>query len=189
MELDRRKFLYLSLLGGAGALFLPNACRKSFEADVSRPIDQNISSIIFAIDISPSMGDPLDGTRKIDLVREALDAVFHQFKAHQDRYFNIETGLVEFGGTNKTLALAKFDYQRMHQAVEDMGFNEGTAIGYALSAATDELNLNATGKRSIILLTDGENNTGPLPGEVYAKIKSDNPNQYCQKCSKYSGVL
>lgn len=119
--------------------------------------------IIIAIDVSGSM-DGLDfSTRKLKQTR--LDAVKVVVKEFIDSRPNDRIGVVAFAGAPYLASPLTLDHGWLFKRLEilNTGMIEGgTAIGSAIASASNSLNRVESKSKIIILLTDGENNSGVI---------------------------
>jgi len=120
--------------------------------------------IMLAVDLSGSMLSEdfqLDGRRANRL--DAVKAVVRTFLEHRpgDR-----VGLVLFAGRPYTQSPLTLDHGWLLKNLEraHIGMIEdGTAIGSALATAVSRLEASDAKSKIVILLTDGQNNTGKVP--------------------------
>lgn len=117
------------------------------------------NEIVFVVDISPSMAarDIADGTR--------LDAAKNTITQMVENMEGTSFGLIALASEAASIVAPTIDYEFFKKSlaslqIGDMG--EGTAIGTGLSTAIFHLANSKAQKKSIILLTDGENNAGVI---------------------------
>ncbi len=129
---------------------------------ISRGID-----IMFVLDESPSMAaqDFLPGNRF-----ESAKDVIRRFLRGRE---NDPVGLVTFGKEAALRVSPTLDYEaflaRLNElSILDLG--DGTAIGMGLAVACLHLRDSTAGERVIVLITDGENNSGEVTPETAAGI-------------------
>src|ERR1700720_2633642 len=126
--------------------------------------------IMLVLDVSGSMltkdftigGD--EATR-VDAIRE----VTRKFIEGRP---NDRIGLIAFAGRPYVVSPMTLDHDWLLQNLERvrMGLVEdGTAIGSAMAAAANRLNDKHSKSRAIVLLTDGENNSGKIPPNTAAE--------------------
>ena len=125
--------------------------------------------IMLALDLSSSMlardfnPDRLEVCKK--LAAEFVD------KRQQDRI-----GLVVFSGESFTQCPLTTDHQIVKRFLYDLkcGFlSEGTAIGMGLATAVNRLQESDAQSRIVILLTDGDNNTGYIQPLTAAEMAAE----------------
>lgn len=128
--------------------------------------------IAIAIDISSSMGaKDFDGATRIEGVKK----VTHDFIGGLK---NDRVGIVAFQAEAVELGPLTLDYaaaQRLADSLEAGGLRlrGGTAIGLGIAGAVDVLRQAVSRSKVVILLTDGENNSGeitPLDAAQVAKL-------------------
>jgi len=82
-------------------------------------------------------------------------------------------GLIIFAGESYTRVPLTLDYDVLLQSLDSIttdNIKQGTAIGVALANATARLQESTAKNRVIILLTDGENNSGTIDPETATEI-------------------
>lgn len=117
------------------------------------------SDIIFVIDVSPSMAarDIGDGSR-LDAARDAIYTVASSNEGDS-------LGLVELAGEAAYIVPPTMDRKVFYDKLQSIVVGElgdGTAIGTGLSCAVYHLEHSTSSHKSIILITDGENNAGQI---------------------------
>ena len=176
------------LYAGLAALLLSSSgCTKTDEADIKdlynvtpsavRQIDNQRRSIAFILDTSGSMYDMLKGERKIDSAKKSLKEILKTYKEFNDANNNIEAGIFYFSGwatVNNLVPVEKFDYLNLVEKISRLEADSNTPLGRSLAYAERELDKNASGKKYIVLLTDGMNNTGREPSSVWKDIIKTN---------------
>jgi Ca-activated chloride channel family protein len=122
--------------------------------------------IVLALDISTSMrAEDLKPSRFRAAKRVAINFIN---KRHSDRI-----GLVVFARKSFTVVPPTLDYGIVKQAIRNtkMGIIEdGTAIGMGIATAVNRLKDSKVKSKVIILLTDGENNSGKIDPETAAEL-------------------
>lgn len=114
--------------------------------------------IVLSMDISTSM-------RAEDLKPNRFEAVRNVAKDFIDKRISDRIGLVVFARQSFTVVPPTLDYQLLKQLLNDveMGMIEdGTAIGMGLATAINRLKDSNAKSKVIILLTDGQNNSGEI---------------------------
>ncbi|MGL1892115.1 MAG: VWA domain-containing protein [Spirochaetaceae bacterium] len=127
--------------------------------------DNNASGIdiIIALDVSGSM-DGLDFSTKLKK-QTRLDAVKVVVKEFIESRPNDRIGVVAFAGGPYLASPLTLDHGWLFKRLEllNTGMIEGgTAIGSAIASASNSLNRVESKSKIIILLTDGENNSGTI---------------------------
>jgi len=125
--------------------------------------------IVIALDASGSMAaEDLDGNRL-----KSSKSIIQDFirKRPDDRM-----GLVVFGTYAVTKTPLTFDHNMLVNVTELVSLEEageGTAIGEAITTALNRLRESEAKSKIIILLTDGENNSGKIEPIDAAKLAKD----------------
>lgn len=133
----------------------------SWEEEQAKGID-----IVIAMDLSSSM---LARDFKPNRV-EASKAIASDFIKGRstDRF-----GLVVFAGESFTQCPLTIDHERLIQLFEGLKtgvLKDGTAIGSGLATAIKRLKASKSQSKVVILLTDGENNSGDIAPETAATL-------------------
>lgn len=126
--------------------------------------------IMVVLDVSASMltkdftigGE--EATR-VDAIREVTR------KFIQDRP-NDRIGIIAFAGRPYVVSPMTLDHDWLLQNLERVRIGlveDGTAIGSAMAAAANRLNDKHSKSRALVLLTDGENNSGKIPPNTAAE--------------------
>jgi Ca-activated chloride channel family protein len=146
------------------ALARPQIVHASVES-VSEGID-----IVLSIDTSGSMSEAgFGGTTKIDAVKRVVDRFLGTLK-------NDRVGIVVFSGEAVVLGPPTLDYaasQKLVAPIDTGTLAGGTAIGTGLATAINVIRDSDATSKVVILLTDGENNSGdisPLDASNMAKL-------------------
>jgi len=155
-------FLFLSAIALSIAIGMPVRF-SSIEQQYTYGVD-----IVFVVDVSTSM---LAQDLKPDRL-EAAKKVVEDFvmRRHGDRF-----GLVAFAGDAVTLIPVTSDKKLLISWLRDLSpdfMSDGTAIGLGIATAVNRLKESEAQSKVIILLTDGENNTGfinPIDAAQLAK--------------------
>jgi len=165
----RLRWVLVALRGAALVMFVvalarPQIVRASVES-VSEGID-----VVLAIDVSGSMSEAgFAGSTKIDAVKH----VVHDFLGGLK---NDRVGIVIFSGEAVVLGPPTLDYaasQKLVAPIDTGTLAGGTAIGTGLATAINVLRDSDAKSRLVILLTDGENNSGdisPIDASNMAKL-------------------
>lgn len=114
--------------------------------------------IVLSLDISTSM-------RAEDLKPNRFEAARNVAKDFINKRLSDRIGLVVFAQKSFTVVPPTLDYQLLKQLLDDveMGMIEdGTAIGMGLATAVNRLKDSEAKSKVIILLTDGQNNSGEI---------------------------
>lgn len=146
------------------ALARPQIVRASVES-VAEGID-----IVLVLDTSGSMSERgLGGSTKIDAVKRVVKDFLGGLR-------NDRVGIVVFSGEAIVLGPPTLDYaasQRLVEPIDTGTLAGGTAIGTGLATGINVLRESEATSKVVILLTDGENNSGditPLDAANMAKL-------------------
>lgn len=138
--------------------------------EASTKVKKNVEGIdiMFAMDISDSM--LIEDMEPENRYGAARKTIVDFIKARvSDRM-----GLVLFSGEAYTRVPPTLDYKVLLDATNDIGVTRklkmGTAIGVGLATAVARLKESTAKSRIVILLTDGENNSGTIAPETALEI-------------------
>jgi Ca-activated chloride channel family protein len=133
---------------------------------LSRPValNQTIERKAEGIDIVITLD--LSGSMKAEDLRpnrfEAAKTVAGEFISNRS---SDRIGLVVFARQSFTLVPPTLDYKLLRQALIDLKLDQiqdGTAIGMGIATAVNRLKTSKAASKVIIILTDGENNSGEI---------------------------
>ncbi len=124
--------------------------------------------IMLALDISHSMLiEDMEPKNRLESAKKTIEEFIE--KRISDRI-----GLVVFSGESYTRVPLTLDYSVLRKNLKDVKTSEnikmGTAIGVALGNAVSRLNESKAKSRIVILLTDGESNTGLIDPQTALQI-------------------
>ena len=129
------------------------------------------TDIVFAVDTSPSMAaKDVGGISRLDSAKNTIRTVAYE---HDGCRF----GMVVFGNEASVFVPPTADLNSFTKRIDDIKvgmLGNGSAIGDGLSTAVCHLVSSSAQKRTIILLTDGENNAGQIHPETAATLAADN---------------
>ncbi|MEX2657056.1 MAG: VWA domain-containing protein [Balneolales bacterium] len=130
--------------------------------------DRNVEGIdiILVIDISSSM-------LAVDMKPNRLEAVKEVASNFIKRRISDRIGLVVFARESFTVLPPTLDYNLLQQQLNqvDLGMvRDGTAIGMGLATGVNRLRDSDAESRVVILLTDGENNSGEIDPITAAEL-------------------
>ena len=125
------------------------------------------TDIVFAVDTSPSMAalDFGSGSR--------LQGAAAALRSFVERRPADPLGLVSFGERAGLRSPLTYDRAYLAAGIDGlrvMEFGDGTAIGMGLSVAAAHLQAAGAERGVIILITDGENTTGPIAPHAAAEV-------------------
>jgi Ca-activated chloride channel family protein len=138
--------------------------------EANEKVRRNVEGIdiMIALDISHSM---LIEDMKPENRLESAKKTIRDFV---EKRISDRIGLVVFSGESYTRVPLTLDYKLLRQNIQDVetstNIKMGTAIGVALGNAVSRLNESTAKSRVVILLTDGENNTGLIDPQTALKI-------------------
>ena len=140
-------------------------------------VDEGLgASVAILVDNSGSMRQTAEGDRrpKYIVAREAIEAMLastDSFVARQPD-FPINVGIYRFSGdVTPVVPVARYDRATLEAALDSMpGPKGGTAIGTAMETARADLYRAGTFRKYILVITDGENTSGPSPRRVAEEI-------------------
>ncbi len=128
------------------------------------------TDILFVIDTSPSMAaKDIGGTTRLNLARNAIRTIVEQ-NAGQ------EFGLVAMAKEAAVVVPPTLDQSTFFNRLDSLSVGEmgdGTAIGTGLSCAIMHLDASPAPKKSIVLITDGENNAGTVHPHTAARLAAE----------------
>lgn len=167
------KLLFLPLFFKYVALFLViiSLARPQLEKVKQNTWTKGLE-IMLVLDISESMNIPDLKPTRLKAAKKILTAFIQWRKADK-------MGLLLFSGSPYMHVPLTLDHKLLLGQLEKVKtlkyIKQGTAIGVALASAIDKLRVRKTKNKIIILLTDGENNTGEI-----------NPNLALELAKKYN---
>lgn len=125
------------------------------------------SDIVFVVDVSPSMAARDIGSgQRLDAAKAAIKQIAASNSG--DSF-----GLVEMAQTAALVVPPTMDRKSFFSRLDSLAVGElgdGTAIGTGLSCAVYHLENSSSPKKSIVLMTDGENNSGSVHPHTAAKF-------------------
>ena len=125
------------------------------------------TDIVFAVDTSPSMA-------ALDFGSDSrLQGAAAALRAFVERRPGDPLGLVSFGERAGLRSPLTYDHDYLGDSIDRlrvMESGDGTAIGMGLSVAAAHLQAAGAERGVIILITDGENTTGPIAPDAAAEV-------------------
>ena len=150
---------YLFVWRALALVFLVIALARPQRAFREENVDTEGIDIVLAMDISQSME-----ARDFDPNR--LESAKEQARAFVKGRENDRIGLVIFAGQSFTQSPLTTDHGVIQQLLAELDFDmlrePGTAIGMGLASAVIRLKDSDAASRVVVLLTDGDNNTGSI---------------------------
>ena len=129
------------------------------------------TDVVFVIDTSPSMAaKDVGGSTRLEAAKNTIRSVALE---HDGCRF----GMVVLGSEASVFVPPTADLNLFTGKLEDVKvgiLGNGSAIGDGISTAVCHLVSSSAQKRTIILLTDGENNAGQIHPETAAALASEN---------------
>ena len=153
----------------------PNYDYKIYTPSTKSEVVKNIekekpdSQILFIVDFSNSMNDTIAGKTKVQIARETLAEILPKIPK------GIKTGLRVYGhktgftyvqgcsASNLVVPLAENNSQNILSSLYSTNASGWTPITYSLKQAINNDFRNTTGKKHIVLLTDGGENCDESP--------------------------
>ncbi len=145
------------------AMARPQTTEESSKTRAAEGID-----IVMAVDVSASMLAKDLRPHRLEATKEVASIFISQRP-------NDRIGLVVYAGESYTQTPLTSDHKIVQNALKDLKYGliqDGTAIGMGLATGVNRLKESKAKSKVIILLTDGENNTGeidPLTATQLAK--------------------
>lgn len=164
----------------------PEAIRKLIAPAANVPRQDGIAAAIL-LDTSGSMSDAVEGSDKkpkpkLRIAQDALINVARQFEAfgrkHPEK--KVVLGIYDFSARpgqpscRQIVKLGPPDPAAAQNLIRSMTPSGSTPIGDAMIVAKRDLGASGFSRQHILVITDGENNRGYLPGDV-AKVISQEP--------------
>lgn len=121
------------------------------------PLDEGIDVVVSA-DISSSMLQGMGDTSRIQALRDVLDEFIDEMQFAR-------LGLVAFQSRAIPLSPLTYDHDAIRARIEQLApglVPDGTAIGLGVAEGLDLLQESPARSRVVVLLTDGQNNTGEI---------------------------
>ncbi len=167
---------------------------RSVEGGADREVDEQLQpegpvqareglAAAIVIDVSGSMRDNVtgpDGRRepKIETARRAAKDLVDQFARYAEEHAGepVLMGLYEFSERNNVppcrpiVPMGPPDRARAASAIASLRADGGTPIGEAMITAKRELDKTGLTRRHLLVVTDGENTSGPAPDRVASAI-------------------
>ncbi|MDR2185289.1 MAG: VWA domain-containing protein [Treponema sp.] len=125
------------------------------------------ADVIFVVDVSPSMaGIDMDGINRFDAARHLVAAFARERPSDA-------VGLVAVGDSAALLVPPTVDREAFNSRLQSLHIAEmgdGTALGLGLSVAALHIRKSSAPRKVAVLITDGENNAGPVHPETAAAV-------------------
>jgi hypothetical protein len=166
----------------------PEAIQKLLHSDTTVAHQEGIAAAIL-LDTTGSMQEEVLGAdkkpkAKIDVARMALLKVLQQFStfAGKNPDKKILVGVYEFSSRpglppcRQLLKLGPPDLAAAHRVLAGISAEGATPIGDAMIAGKRDLDATGFSHRHLLVITDGENNRGYMPGDV-AEVIAHEPEE------------
>lgn len=128
-------------------------------------------SVLFILDVSPSMAaKDIANTTRLEASKTAVKTMISSNPAST-------FGLVAMANEASIIVPPTSDTAWFLSRLEELSlgqFGDGTALGTGLSTAVYHFATSSAQKKSIVLITDGENNAGSIHPETAARLASKN---------------
>ncbi|MCQ8212816.1 VWA domain-containing protein [Cetobacterium somerae] len=160
-----RMFIYLS------AIFMILALARPQLTTEGKVVKKDGIDIAIALDLSKSMEAKDFNPNRLEKSKELL-------KEFIDKRPNDRLSLVVFGGEAYTKVPLTFDHSVLKNMIsnittDDITSNNRTAIGMGLGVALNRLKDSDSKSKVVILMTDGENNSGEMSPIGAAEVAKD----------------
>ena len=137
----------------------------------NRVVKKNGIDIAISLDLSQSMLQDDFSPNRLEKAKEVLGEFI-------DKRGNDRLSLIVFGGDAYTKVPLTFDHNVVKEmvsklTVDDITSNNRTAIGMGIGVALNRLKNSEAKSKVIILLTDGENNSGEMSPSAAADIAKE----------------
>jgi hypothetical protein len=167
----------------------PDAIKKLITPEAAAPAQDGVAAAIL-LDTSGSMQDPVQGSdkkpkAKIKVAQDALMNLLQQFsdfgKKHPEK--QILVGIYDFSvrkgrpSCRQVVKLGPPDLAAAQALIQGMTPSGGTPIGDAMITAKRDLQATGMSHQHILVISDGENNLGYMPGDV-ARVIAQEPDQH-----------
>ncbi len=130
------------------------------------------------MDVSGSMGDTWQGGVKIDSAKNAADELVSVIDGQaQQSNFGDQISVSSFSDSAQSLIDSTSDYSAVRQAIQSLAPQNSTNIGDGITTGLQQIEQAPPGvERIMVLLSDGENNTGMTNDEVFSGPVQDAAN-------------
>ncbi|MCL6450837.1 MAG: VWA domain-containing protein [Acetobacteraceae bacterium] len=132
-----------------------------------------VTSVVLVLDTSSSMKDAWAGGIKvqsaIDAALNVVDILETESKTGRRRF---KVGVVEFATSASEVQPLTHDFDLVRSRLRELEAYGNTNIGHALELAVSQINNSTQSRSLIILLSDGQTNTGRSAGEIIDWVAS-----------------
>lgn len=158
------------MLFGLGYILLVAALANPVIRHQEKVYTSRGAEVLFVIDISPSMAArDIGGLTRL----EASKNVIHQIMEDNT---GLSVGIVEMAKDASVVVPPTLDRNVFFQKLDSLipgELGDGTAIGTGLSSAILHLDYSTAPKKAIVLITDGENNSGSIHPNTAARLAKE----------------
>jgi Ca-activated chloride channel family protein len=151
----------------AGTLFLFTAVSGPYLVSSETVWLNRGADVLFVVDVSPSMaGIDMDGINRFDAARNLVAAFARERPSDA-------VGLAAVGDSAALLIPPTVDRGALSSRLQSLHIAEmgdGTALGLGLSVAALHIRKSSAPRKVVVLITDGENNTGSVHPETAAAV-------------------
>ena len=165
------------------ALFLCGCDDSKTVQQASAPPPANVVvrdgiAVAIVVDVSGSMGERVKDTGntqspKYLIARRAVKELYKRSQDFSQRNAErvLEVSLYKFDDSpQQMIAFAKPDAAGAERTIDTLDPSGGTGIGRAILQAKTDLDATGLKEKHIVVVTDGENTSGPSPAEVATEM-------------------
>lgn len=141
----------------------------------SRRFLKDKQETLILLDLSSSMNGRIQGTKKIDHVKEALLEFLDSLPAKEWIGLRVLGNGLGCGSTKLLVPIAQDNKDTLKGLISDLRPSGLTPLALALERSTKDFDWTREGEKLILLLSDGEDSCGGDPCAVIQRIKADHP--------------
>ncbi len=158
---------YLSFLKWLGIIFLLFALASPVSKEEFFPDRKPAHAIIMCLDLSASMGYPMEGGLKIKVAKKLAKEFIQKRK-------DDHIGLVGFADFAYMATPLTYDVKAVSEVISRLGLGDGTALRDGIFMAMRMLKKSEAKEKIVIALTDGEDTASQMPTrELLRMIKKE----------------
>jgi Mg-chelatase subunit ChlD len=136
----------------------------TFQPVESATASANVRDVALVLDISGSMSSPSGGGTRLSALKEAVEVFLDEVESSSP---STQISLTSYSTTPTKRINLTDDFRKIQKKVDNFRPGGWTAIGNALLVGSDSLVDDARARvyaaKTIVLMTDGNHNTGPSP--------------------------
>jgi Ca-activated chloride channel family protein len=155
-------------LTAVGVILMIFALARPWGKPIKSEVDYRGINIMAAVDVSSSMA-------ATDVKPSRMEAVKAGLKNFSDSLNGDRIGMITFAGVDFVQCPLTLDYDAYDLIIDSiypgMLAKDGTAIGNAIKSCIERMTEKSGQSRVLILITDGENNTGTPPVDAAREAK------------------